>query len=82
MRLPPPSLADRRFADRLWRQVPLRRNQGFTLLPPGHRAPTLAASPWTLTVDITDIPEAQVWDEAVLMGRQAKTKFRSTSSPN
>ena len=29
----------------------------------------------SLTVDITDIPAAQLWDEAVLMGRQGDAEI-------
>jgi alanine racemase len=28
-----------------------------------------------LTVDITDIPEARLWDEAVLLGRQGNAEI-------
>ena len=28
-----------------------------------------------ITVDITDIPEAQMWDEAVIMGRQGSEEI-------
>lgn len=49
---------------------PRVRNQGFALLH-GRRAPIVGGIAMdALTVDITDIPEAQMWDEAVLMGRQ------------
>jgi alanine racemase len=49
---------------------PRVRNQGFALLH-GRRAPIVGGLAMdALTVDITDIPEAQLWDEAVLMGRQ------------
>jgi alanine racemase len=49
---------------------PRVRNQGFALLH-GQRAPLLGGVAMdALTVDITDIPQAQLWDEAVLMGRQ------------
>jgi alanine racemase len=49
---------------------PRVRNQGFVLLH-GQRAPLVGGVAMdALTVDITDIPAAHVWDEAVLMGRQ------------
>jgi alanine racemase len=49
---------------------PRVRNQGCALLH-GKRAPIVGGIAMdALTVDITDIPEAQMWDEAVLMGRQ------------
>jgi alanine racemase len=49
---------------------PRVRNQGCALLC-GKRAPLVGGVAMdAITVDITDIPEAQLWDEAVLMGRQ------------
>jgi alanine racemase len=49
---------------------PRVRNQGGALLH-GQRAPIVGGIAMdALMVDITDIPEAQMWDEAVLMGRQ------------
>jgi alanine racemase len=49
---------------------PRVRNQGCALLR-GRRAPIIGGVAMdALTVDITDIPEAEMWDEAVLMGRQ------------
>ncbi|HYG35977.1 MAG TPA: alanine racemase [Clostridia bacterium] len=49
---------------------PRVRNQGCALIH-GQRAPLVGGVAMdALTVDITDIPEAQLWDEAVLMGRQ------------
>ena len=49
---------------------PRVRNQGFALLH-GRRAPLIGGVAMdALMVDITDIPAAQLWDEAVLMGRQ------------
>jgi len=33
-------------------------------------------------VDITDIPQAQMWDEAVLMGNKAMTKSPCATSPS
>ncbi len=49
---------------------PRVRNQGCALIQ-GRRAPLIGGVAMdALTVDITDIPEAQLWDEAVLMGRQ------------
>jgi alanine racemase len=49
---------------------PRVRNQGCALVH-GRRAPLVGGVAMdAITVDITDIPEAQLWDEAVLMGRQ------------
>jgi alanine racemase len=49
---------------------PRLRNQGFVLVQ-GRRAPLVGGVAMdALTIDITDIPEARLWDEAVVMGRQ------------
>jgi len=49
---------------------PRVRNTGGALIR-GKRAPLVGGIAMdALMVDITDIPEAQMWDEAVLMGRQ------------
>ena len=49
---------------------PRVRNQGCALIQ-GQRAPLVGGVAMdALTVDITDIPAAQLWDVAVLMGRQ------------
>jgi alanine racemase len=49
---------------------PRVRNQGFGLVR-GRRAPLVGGVAMdALTLDVTDIPEAQTWDEVVLMGRQ------------
>ena len=49
---------------------PRVRNTGGALIH-GRRAPLIGGIAMdALMVDITDIPEAQMWDEAVLMGRQ------------
>ena len=49
---------------------PRVRNQGFALIH-GRRAPLVGGVAMdAVTVDITEIAEAQLWDEAVLMGRQ------------
>jgi alanine racemase len=49
---------------------PRVRNQGYVLIH-GQRAPLVGGVAMdALTVDITDIPAAQLWDEAVLMGCQ------------
>jgi alanine racemase len=49
---------------------PRVRNEGFALIH-GRRAPLVGGIAMdALMVDITDIPEAQMWDEAVLMGKQ------------
>jgi alanine racemase len=49
---------------------PRVRNEGGALIH-GHLAPLIGGIAMdALMVDITDIPRAQMWDEAVLMGRQ------------
>jgi len=49
---------------------PRVRNQGGALIH-GKRAPLIGGIAMdALMVDITDIPEAQMWDEAVIMGKQ------------
>ena len=49
---------------------PRVRNEGSALIH-GRRAPLIGGIAMdALMVDITDIPEAQMWDEAVIMGRQ------------
>src|SRR5580704_15878103 len=49
---------------------PRVRNEGGALIR-GKRAPLIGGIAMdALMVDITDIPEAQMWDEAVIMGRQ------------
>jgi len=49
---------------------PRVRNEGGALIH-GQRAPLIGGIAMdALMVDITDIPQAQMWDEAVLMGRQ------------
>jgi alanine racemase len=49
---------------------PRVRNAGGALIH-GRRAPLVGGVAMdAITVDITDIPEAQMWDEAVIMGRQ------------
>ncbi len=49
---------------------PRVRNEGCALIH-GRRAPLLGGIAMdALMVDITEIPQAQMWDEAVLMGRQ------------
>src|SRR5882724_1170852 len=49
---------------------PRVRNEGCALIH-GQRAPLLGGIAIdALMVDITDIPQAQMWDEAVIMGRQ------------
>jgi alanine racemase len=49
---------------------PRVRNQGGALIH-GKRAPLVGGIAMdALMVDITEIPEAQMWDEAVIMGRQ------------
>jgi alanine racemase len=54
---------------------PRVRNQGFALIH-GRRAPLVGGTAMdALTVDITDLPEAQLWEEAVLMGRQGQEEI-------
>ena len=49
---------------------PRVRNEGCALVH-GQRAPLVGGVAMdAITVDITDIPQAQMWDEAVLMGKQ------------
>ena len=49
---------------------PRVRNEGCALIH-GQRAPLIGGIAMdALMVDITDIPQAQMWDEAVLMGKQ------------
>jgi len=50
---------------------PRVRNEGCALIH-GQRAPLVGGIAMdALTVDVTDIPQAQMWDEAVIMGRQS-----------
>ena len=54
---------------------PRVRNAGCVLLH-GKRAPLVGSIAMdALTVDITDIPETQLWDEAVVMGRQGQEEI-------
>jgi alanine racemase len=54
---------------------PRVRNQGFALIH-GRRAPLVGGTTMdALMVDITGLPEAQLWDEAVLMGRQGQEEI-------
>lgn len=54
---------------------PRVQNQGAVLIH-GRRAPLVGRiSMDAITVDITDIPKAQMWDEAVIMGRQDKEEI-------
>ena len=54
---------------------PRVRNQGGALIH-GRRAPLVGGIAMdALMVDITDIPEAQMWDEAVIMGRQGSEEI-------
>lgn len=49
---------------------PRVRNEGCALIH-GCRAPLVGGVAMdAITVDVTDIPQAQLWDEAVIMGRQ------------
>jgi len=50
--------------------LPYSRNRGCVLVQ-GRRAPIVGATAMdAITIDLTDIPEAQLWDEAIIMGRQ------------
>ena len=54
---------------------PRVRNQGGALIH-GKRAPLVGGIAMDATmVDVTDIPEAQMWDEAVIMGRQGNEEI-------
>jgi alanine racemase len=54
---------------------PRMRNQGCVLIG-GRRAPLVGGVAMdAITVDITDIPAAHLWDEAVLMGRQGREEI-------
>jgi len=54
---------------------PRVRNQGGALIR-GRRAPLIGGIAMdALMVDITDIPEAKMWDEAILMGRQGNEEI-------
>jgi len=54
---------------------PRVRNEGCALIH-GRRAPLVGGIAMdALMVDITDIPQAQMWDEAVLMGRQGEDEI-------
>ena len=54
---------------------PRVRNQGGALIH-GQRAPLVGGIAMdALMADITDIPQAQMWDEAVLMGRQGNEEI-------
>ena len=54
---------------------PRVRNTGCALVH-GRRAPLIGGVAMdALTVDITDIPEAGLWDEAVIMGRQGEEEI-------
>ncbi|HTY89093.1 MAG TPA: alanine racemase [Candidatus Acidoferrum sp.] len=54
---------------------PRVRNQGGALIH-GKRAPLVGGIAMdAIMVDITDIPEAQMWDEAVIMGRQGDAEI-------
>lgn len=55
--------------------VPRVRNQGAALIH-GKRAPVVGGvSMDAITVDVTDIPEAQQWDTAVLVGEQGDERI-------
>ena len=56
---------------------PRVRNEGAALIH-GKRAPILGGIAMdALMVDVTEIPEAQMWDEAVIMGRQGDEEIVS-----
>jgi alanine racemase len=54
---------------------PRVRNQGAALIH-GKRAPLVGGIAMdALMVDVTEIPEAQMWDEVVIMGRQGNEEI-------
>jgi alanine racemase len=54
---------------------PRVRNEGGALIH-GHRAPLVGGVAMdAITVDVTDIPQARMWDEAVIMGRQGNEEI-------
>jgi alanine racemase len=54
---------------------PRVRNQGCVLIH-GRRCPLVGGVAMdAITVDITDVPAAQLWDEAVVMGRQGEDEI-------
>jgi alanine racemase len=54
---------------------PRVRNEGCALIH-GRRAPLVGGIAMdALMVDVTDIPQAQMWDEAVIMGRQGNDEI-------
>jgi alanine racemase len=54
---------------------PRVRNQGCALIH-GQRAPLVGGVAMdAITVDVTDIPAARLWDEAVIMGRQGQDEI-------
>jgi alanine racemase len=54
---------------------PRVRNEGGALIH-GRRAPLVGGVAMdAITVDVTDIPEAKMWDEAVIMGRQGSEEI-------
>ena len=54
---------------------PRVRNEGAALIH-GRRAPLVGGVAMdAIMVDVTDIPEAAMWDEAVLMGRQGDAEI-------
>jgi alanine racemase len=54
---------------------PRVRNEGGALIH-GQRAPLIGGIAMdALMVDITDIPQAQMWDEAVIMGKQGNDEI-------
>src|SRR5882724_84501 len=54
---------------------PRVRNEGGALIH-GKRAPLIGGIAMdALMVDVTDIPQAQMWDEAVIMGRQGEEEI-------
>jgi alanine racemase len=54
---------------------PRIRNQGEALVQ-GRRAPIVGTVAMdAMTIDVTDVPQAGLWDEAVLMGRQGQQEI-------
>jgi alanine racemase len=64
------------YADGYPRQI---SNRGVTMLVRGKRCPLLGRVTMDLTViDVSDLPEAEVGDEVVLMGRQGGEEISAT----
>lgn len=54
---------------------PRLRNMGYVLVQ-GKRAPLIGGNAMdAMMIDITDIPQARVWDEVVIMGKQSEEEI-------